>query len=54
MAISIYLTIITLNLDRLMPQSKDAGWLSGLESKTHLHAACKRLTSELKTHTDWK
>ena len=34
-----------------MLQSKDIGWLIGLKNKIHLSAAYKRLTSELKTHT---
>ena len=33
---------------------KDTGWLNGYKKKTHLNAAYKRLTSDLKTHTDWK
>ena len=35
-----------------MLQSKDIGWLIGKIYKTHLDAAYKRLTSELKSHTD--
>lgn len=30
------------------------GWLNELKNKIHLYAAYKRLTSNRKTHTDWK
>ena len=52
MAVSTYLPIITLNVNRLMLQSKDTEWLNGLKNKTHIYATYKRLTSDLKTHTD--
>ena len=32
--------------------SKDIEWLIGLKNKTHLYATYKRLTSELKIHTE--
>ena len=52
MAISIYLSIITLNVNELNAP-KDTGWPIGLKkTKTRLYAAYKRLTSELKIHTD--
>ena len=35
-----------------MPQPKDTDWLNGYKNKTHLYASYKRLTSELKTHTE--
>ena len=33
-----------------MLQSKDTEWLIGYKNKTHLYAAYKRLTLELKIH----
>lgn len=36
-----------------MLQSKDIGWITRWKNKTHLNASHKRLTSELKTHTNW-
>lgn len=34
---------------------KDMEWLIGFKnSRIHLNAAYKKLTSELETHTDWK
>ena len=35
-----------------MIQSKDIEWLKGYKSKTHLYAAYRRLTSDLKTQTE--
>ena len=35
-----------------MLQSKDTEWLNGYKNKTHIYAAYKRFTSDLKTHTD--
>ena len=35
-----------------MFQSKDTEWLNGYKNKTHIYAAYKRLTSDLKTHSD--
>ena len=52
MAINTYLSIITLNVDGLYFKSKDTEWLNGYKSKTHLYTAYKRLTSNVKTHTD--
>ena len=52
MAISTYLSIITLNVNGLnapIKRHKVADWK---KNRTHLYAAYKRLTSELKTHTD--
>ena len=49
MVISIYLSIITLNVNTLNSQPKDRGWLNGL--KIYIYAAYKGLTSELKTYT---
>ena len=36
----------------LMLQSKDTEWLNGYKNKTHIYAAYKRLTSDLKINTD--
>ena len=37
-----------------MFQSKDVDWLNGYKYKTHTYAAYSKLTSDLKTHVDWK
>ena len=37
-----------------MLQPKDTGSLNGYKNKTHIYAVCKRPTSDLGTHTDWK
>ena len=44
-----YLWIITLNVHWLNTP-KDIEWLNGLKKKTHLFAAYKRLTSDVRTH----
>ena len=33
---------------------KDTDWLNGFKNKTHIYAVYKKLTSDLKTHIDWK
>ena len=35
-----------------MFQSKDIEWLNAHNNKTHIYAAYKRLTLDLKTHMD--
>ena len=47
-----YISIITLNVNGLMLQPKDTGWLNGYKNKTHIYAVYKRPTSDLGTHTD--
>ena len=37
-----------------MLQPKDTDWLNGYKNKTHIYAVYKKLTSDLKTHIDWK
>ena len=37
-----------------MLQPKDIEWLTVYKNKTHTHAAYKRLTSDLETHTKLK
>ena len=37
-----------------MLQPKDRDWLNGFKNKTRIYAVCKRPTSDLGTHTDWK
>ena len=49
MAVSIDLSIITLNVDGLNAPIKRQRVAAWIKNKTHLHAAYKRLTSELKT-----
>ena len=53
MAIRIYLSIITLNINELnapIKRYRVGKWMT--KNKTHLYAAYKRLTSELKTHRE--
>ena len=54
MAISIYLSINTLNVNGLNVTIKDIRWLIKFKkkAKNHLYAAYERLMSEVKTHTD--
>ena len=54
MPIGTYVSIITLNVNRLMHQPKDTDWLNGYKTKTHIYAAYRRPTSDLETHADWK
>ena len=54
MTISTYLSIITLNVNGLNAPIKRYRVYEGILKKTHLHAAYKKLTSDLKTHRDWK
>ena len=37
-----------------MPQAKDTEWLNGYGNKTHINAAYKRPTSDLRIRTNWK
>ena len=37
-----------------MHQPKDTDGLNGYKNKTHIYAAHKRPTSDLKPHIDWK
>ena len=53
MAISTYLSVCTLNINGLN-DPQDKGWLIRLKNKTHLYAAYKRLTLEIKAHSHWK
>ena len=52
MAISKYLSIITLNVNGLNAPIKRQRVADWIKNKTHLYATFKRLTSELKTHID--
>ena len=49
MAIGTYISIITLNVNRLNTPTKDT---VGYKNKIHIYAAYKRPTSDLETHTD--
>ena len=37
-----------------MLQPKDIDWLNAYKNKTLIYGVYKKLTSELRTHTDWK
>ena len=55
MAINIYLSIITLNVDGLNSPTKRhrlAEWIK--KQDLYIHAVYKRPTSDLRTHTDLK
>ena len=52
MAIGTYISIITLDVNRLMLQPKDTGWLNGYRNNTHVYAVYKKTTSDLKTHIE--
>ena len=54
MAIGIYISIITLNVNGLNAPTKRhrlAGWI---QNKTHIYVVYKKSTSDLKIHTDRK
>ena len=44
-------TFNVIGLNSPIKRHKVAEWI---KNKTQLYAACKRLTSALRTHTDWK
>ena len=52
MAIGTYISIITLNVNKLMLQPKDIDWLNGCKNKTPIYAVYKRPTTNVETHTD--
>ena len=52
MAISTYISIITLNVNGLNAPPKDTHWLNGYQNKTCIFAAYKLPTSVLETHTN--
>ena len=55
MAISTYLSIITLNINGINAPNKKHKVIEWIKKiMTYQDAAYKRLTSDLKTHTDWK
>ena len=51
MAIGTYISIITLNVNRLNAPTKRHR-LNGYKNKTYIYAVCKKPTSDLKTHID--
>ena len=53
MVIGTYISIITLNVNRLnAPTKKTTDWLNGYKNKTHIHSVYKKTTSDIKTHID--
>ena len=51
MAIGTYISIITLNVNRLnAPTKKTTDWLNGYKHKTHIYVVYKKPTSDLKIH----
>ena len=54
MTIGTYISIITLNVNRLNDPPKRPRLTEGYKKKTHIYAVYKKPTSDLKTHIDWK
>ena len=54
MAITIYISIITLNVNGLNAPPKDIDWLNGYKNKIYIYSVFKRPTSLIGTHTNWK
>ena len=52
MTIGTSISIITLNVNKLMLQPKDIDWLNGCKNKSHIYAVYKKSLSDLKTHID--
>ena len=52
MAIGTYISIITLNVNRLNASTKDTDWLNGYSNKTHIYTLYKKPTSDQKSHVD--
>ena len=52
MAISRYISVISLNANGLNAPIKRHQVVEWIQNKTHIYAAYKRLTSDLKTHTN--
>jgi len=50
MAINTY----NLNVDGLNSPIKRHRWAERIKNKNHVYPTYKRLTSDVKTHTDWK
>ena len=54
MAIGAYVSIITLNVNRLNTPTKRHRLAEWIQNKTHIYAVYKKPTSDLKTHIDGK
>ena len=54
MATGSYLSIVTLNVNRLNAPTKRQRLLNGYKNKTPIYAVYKGPTSHQGTHTDWK
>ena len=54
MAMRTYISIITLNVNRLNAPAKRHGWLNRNENMTHIYTVYKRPSSGLEKHTDQK
>jgi len=54
MAIGMYISIITLNVNGLNASTKRHRLAEWIQNKMHIHAVYKKPTSDLKTHIDWK
>ena len=54
MAVTAHISITTLNVNGLTAQVKRHRVAERIQKQNHMYAAYKRLTSDLKTHADWK
>ena len=54
MPIGAYISIITLNVNRLNAPTKRYRVMNGSKNKTHIYMLYKRITSDLETHTESK
>ena len=52
MAIGTYILVITLNVSGLNAPTKRHRLAEWIQNKTHIYAVYKKLTSDLKTHTN--
>ena len=52
MEIGTYVSVTTLNVNKLNASTKDTDWLNGYKNKTHIYPVYKKPTSYLKTYVD--
>ena len=54
MTIGTYISIITLNVNRLNAPTKRHRLAKWIKNKTYIYVVYKKPTLDLKTHIDWK
>ena len=52
MEIGTYVSVTTLNVNKLNASTKDTDWLNGYKNKTHIYTVYKKAMSDPKTHID--